>query len=133
MHTRFFGLAVDPFGKREMDLLTREDFGLVRFFEAIPHKICTYVGVGYVCHPRCSPKRHRTARRHGSIFYSLFFLSLLFLALLTGMMVAHLTPMNRIGLDLISPHYSIIRDNHLGLHFLGPSFRPICFALPAAH
>jgi len=41
-----------------MDLLARESFGLVRFLEAVPDKIRTYVGVSNVCHPCCPPKRH---------------------------------------------------------------------------
>jgi hypothetical protein len=53
--TRFFRLSVNPFGKREMNLFARDSFGFVRFLEAIPDKIGTYVGV---CHPCRSPKRY---------------------------------------------------------------------------
>ena len=41
--TRFFRLGVDPFGESRMDLLTREEFGLVGSLEAIPEQIRAYV------------------------------------------------------------------------------------------
>ena len=70
MHTGLFGLAVDPLGDGEMDLLTRDGFGLVGFLEAVPDKVGTYVGVCYVSHTRRPPKRHRSSccARHLSFF-----------------------------------------------------------------
>lgn len=63
----FLGFSVGPFGDREMDLLTGEGFGFVRLFEAIPHQVSAYVGVGYVSHSRRPPKGNRCVRRHLSI------------------------------------------------------------------
>jgi len=68
-NTWFFRLALDPFGEREMDLLTREGFSLVGFLEAISDEIGAYVRIRDVGHTRCSPKRHRSARRHLHTFF----------------------------------------------------------------
>ncbi|KAB1221434.1 hypothetical protein CJ030_MR2G013158 [Morella rubra] len=65
--TGLLGLAVGPLGDGEMNLLAGKCFGFVRLLEAVPHQIRAYVGVRYVRHPRCSPKRHScSARRHVS-------------------------------------------------------------------
>jgi len=43
--TRFLRFSIDPFGDGEMNLLTTNSFGFVGFFETVPDKVCTYVGV----------------------------------------------------------------------------------------
>lgn len=73
MLTGFLGFAIGPLRDREVNLLASEGLGFVRFLETIPHQIRTDVRVRYVCHPRCSPKRHRCVWSH--LLFSFFFLS----------------------------------------------------------